>query len=137
MLGKGSYGTVRLVKVGGGGGGAARYLALKCVPIREAEAANQTGHLVNERAVAIKLDHPLMPKLYANAQDAASAHGPRLLTSRSSSLYFRYATFKDAKYVYLLTDFFPGGELLALHQAAKFTIEEARFYVASIVVMFE
>ena len=82
------------------------------MPIREAEAANQTGHLVNERAVMIKLDHPLMPKLYA--------------------------TFKDAKYVYLLTDFFPGGELLALHQAAgKFTTEEARFYVASIVVMFE
>ena len=40
--------------------------------------------------------------------------------------------------MYLLTDFFPGGELLALHQAAgKFTTEEARFYVASIVVMFE
>ena len=58
---------------------------------REAEAANQTGHLVNERAVMIKLDHPLMPKLYA--------------------------TFKDAKYVYLLTDFFPGGELLATWRA--------------------
>ena len=49
-----------------------------------------------------------------------------------------YATFKDSRYLYLLSDFVPGGELLAMHQKqGRFDGCASRFYAASIVCMLE
>ena len=109
LLGKGSYGTVRLVRPHG----STKCFALKCLLIEQIEKANHQHHLLNERLVMKELDHPFMPKLYS--------------------------TFKDSKYIYLLSDFFPGGELLSLHkkQGGRFDGNATRFYVASIICMLD
>ena len=60
VLGKGSYGTVRLVKLNSSG----KHYALKCMLIEQIEKANHQNHLINERKVMKELDHPFMPKLY-------------------------------------------------------------------------
>ena len=88
FLGKGTYGTVLLVRAAHN----PRPLALKCVSMSKIDQMGHQAHILAERAVMANLDHPFMPKLYG--------------------------TFRDSLNVYLLTDFFSGGDLLELYMAS-------------------
>jgi serine/threonine protein kinase len=59
-----------------------------------------------------ELDHPFMPRLYA--------------------------TFRDASYIYLLTDYYSGGDLLGMTNAHfPLSCDAVQFYAANVVVIFD
>jgi len=108
FLGKGTYGTVLLVNAAH----SQRPLALKCVSMSKIDQMGHQAHILAERAVMANLDHPFMPKLYG--------------------------TFRDSLNVYLLTDYFSGGDLLELYMASfPFSAEAVRFFTCSIVCMLD
>ena len=67
VLGKGSYGTVRLVRVHGG----SKHYALKCLLIEQIERANHQNHLLNERLVMkvtrSRAAHDLIPSRHSRS----------------------------------------------------------------------
>lgn len=108
-LGKGSFGTVQLVKEKGGSG--ATY-ALKIVSKQAVVDLGQQEHIMNEKRCMSQLNHPFLVRLFA--------------------------TFKDADRLYFLQEACLGGELFTVLRAkSSFPESVARFYAASVVLAFE
>ncbi len=56
----------------------------------------------------------------------------------TTGLCCRKSTFQDSQKLYLLLEYVPGGELFKhLRSAGKFSLGQARFYAASIFLVFE
>ena len=86
------------------------YYALKMMKKVEVVRLKQTDHVTSEIRVSISLDYPLVAKLHGFQQ--------------------------DDKYLYLLQDYIPGGELYTyLKSQKKLSINSAAFYAGQIVLM--
>mmetsp|Transcript_11940 Transcript_11940/g.17800 ORF Transcript_11940/g.17800 Transcript_11940/m.17800 type:complete len:1058 (+) Transcript_11940:168-3341(+) len=107
ILGKGSFGSVYLVKTP-----KKETFALKCVSKRIVLDTKQSKHIVSEKEVMQKMDHPFIIKLFA--------------------------TYKDSKCVYFVLELCLGGELFGLIQNRGGALSEdaTRFYAASVISIF-
>mmetsp|Transcript_33607 Transcript_33607/g.54561 ORF Transcript_33607/g.54561 Transcript_33607/m.54561 type:complete len:1117 (-) Transcript_33607:135-3485(-) len=108
ILGKGSFGSVWLVK-----SPEKKTYALKCVSKRIVLDTKQSKHIVSEKQVLQKMNHPFIIKLFA--------------------------TYKDSRYVYFVLELCLGGELFGLVQNKGGSFSEAHtcFYTANMVSIFE
>eukprot|EP00418_Pyrodinium_bahamense_P079416 CAMPEP_0179068150 /NCGR_PEP_ID=MMETSP0796-20121207/29857_1 /TAXON_ID=73915 /ORGANISM="Pyrodinium bahamense, Strain pbaha01" /LENGTH=693 /DNA_ID=CAMNT_0020765203 /DNA_START=15 /DNA_END=2096 /DNA_ORIENTATION=- len=107
VIGRGGYGIVKLVRHRGSG---TRY-ALKCVT-RDGLTDHDRNLVQRERAILQLIDHPFCLKLVRS--------------------------FKDANCVYFLTELVTGGELLdALDHIGVLDLNQAQFYLGSLIVVFE
>lgn len=60
------------------------------------------------------------------------------LCLQGGDVHCRKSTFQDSTKLYLLLEYVPGGELFKhLRTAGKFSLGQARFYAASIYLVFE
>lgn len=108
VLGKGMFGNVFLVTDKNRG----RLYALKTVSRKKIERYEIQENLILERKILLQLDHMLILKLVRS--------------------------FKDSKRVYFLTEFVRGLDLFdVLRQLNLVTDRDAKFYTASLVLMFE
>lgn len=109
FLGKGSFGKVTLVQDKTNG----KTYALKAISIRTIIRARQKSAVQNERSTGRMLnDHPFIVKLYR--------------------------TFKDSSFLYFLLEPCLGGELFTtLRSRSRLDNNDARFYIASVLLAFE
>jgi len=107
VLGKGSFGIVCIVTDPAG----AAY-ALKSVAKKQVVIDGQQPHIVSEKRVMQRLNHPFLVKLFG--------------------------TYRDESCVYFLLELCQGGELFTILRAqTRFKLSTAKFYAASVVLMFE
>lgn len=108
ILGKGSFGTVHLVNCKSTG----KSYALKCVAKTQIVDTGQENHIMSEKDVMMKLDHPFIVRLHA--------------------------AYHSADQLYFLMQLCQGGELFTLLRMKNvFPEETAKFYAASVVLAFE
>ena len=108
-IGTGAYGKVRLTRNKKTG----RTYALKILKKADIIRMKQVDHVFNEYIIISQIYHPFIVE-------------------------FRGASLIDPVYLYLLTEFIPGGELFTLLKSKEyFPIEQAKFYAAHIVTIFE
>jgi len=108
VIGRGTYGKVLLVRKNTSG----ELLAMKMLRKKYLSKRNQVEHTKTERSVLEKVQHPFIVKL-------------------------KYA-FQNAKKLYFVLEYCPGGELFFhLSRAHKFTEERAKFYAACIILALE
>ncbi|OUC46811.1 kinase domain protein, partial [Trichinella nativa] len=104
----GSYGRVYLARQRDSG----KFYALKVMSFRKIVRSKQQNHVLSERKVLEKLNTPFAVKLHW--------------------------AYHDAKCLYMLLDYVPGGELLShIRFRKQFSNDVARFYAAEIVVALE
>lgn len=107
-LGRGAFGRVKLVRHTPSG---CAY-ALKCLVKSRIVENNLREHVLNEKRVMLSLDHPFILRLLS--------------------------TYKDRKYLYFLVELALGGELFTyLRRKDRFEEPIARFYIASVVLVFQ
>lgn len=108
-LGAGGFGLVKLVKVKGIQD---RAYALKCIQKARVVQYGQQRHIMDEKNI--------------------------LASMESSFILGLHRTFKNNKFVFLLTDAYLGGDLWrTLHTKGPFNDSVARFYVACVVEAFD
>jgi len=108
-LGAGGFGLVKLVKVKGI---TDRAYALKCIQKARVVQYGQQRHIMDEKNI--------------------------LSSMESSFILGLHRTFKNNKFVFLLTDAYLGGDLWrTLHTKGPFNDSVARFYVACVVEAFD
>ncbi|GAB5358675.1 hypothetical protein AAMO2058_000478700 [Amorphochlora amoebiformis] len=106
ILGKGSFGSVKLVEANG-----KRY-ALKAVGKERVVQLGQQEHIMNERNIMLRVHHPFVVILYQ--------------------------TFQDENYLYFLLEPSLGGELFSvLRERTYFKHQQAKFFAASVILVFE
>uniref|UniRef100_A0A0E0IWJ4 Protein kinase G11A n=1 Tax=Oryza nivara TaxID=4536 RepID=A0A0E0IWJ4_ORYNI len=118
-LGCGDIGTVYLselsnVAVGGGGGAARAWFAMKVMDKASLESRRKLSRAQTEREILQLLDHPFLPTLYAH--------------------------FETDRFACLVMEFCPGGDLHALRQrqpGKHFPEHAARFYAAEVLLALE
>ena len=107
-LGTGSFGRVRIVthkKTGS-------IWALKMLKKSEVIRLQQVEHMISEKSILSRMDHPFIVRLAA--------------------------TFQDKKFLYMALEYIVGGEFFThLRKAGRFEHPAARFYVSQIVLAFE
>nr|AML77969.1 putative LOV domain-containing protein [Syzygium micranthum] len=109
-LGSGDTGSVHLVELRGTG----QFFAMKAMDKSVMLNRNKVHRACAEREILDMLDHPFLPALYAS--------------------------FQTKTHIFLITDYYPGGELFMLldRQTLKVLKEDAvRFYAAEVVVALE
>mmetsp|Transcript_3525 Transcript_3525/g.6592 ORF Transcript_3525/g.6592 Transcript_3525/m.6592 type:complete len:762 (+) Transcript_3525:52-2337(+) len=107
VLGKGSFGIVKIVTAPDG-----ETYALKGVSKKQVVMDGQQPHIVSEKKVMQRLDHPFLVKLFG--------------------------TYNDKSSIYFLLELCQGGELFTiLRSKTRFNLTTAKFYAASVVSMFE
>ena len=108
-VGMGSFGRVRLYRHKRTGKVYVMKILKKCDIIKQ----KQVDHLYSEFKILSIMNHPFIVEL--------------------KGVYL-----KDPKYLYLILEYVPGGELFSLLRSnLTFPIQQARFYVAHIVTIFE
>lgn len=105
LIGKGAFGEVKLVRRKQDG----RIYALKSLVKSHMIAGDQVAHVRAERDILAESDSPWVVKLFT--------------------------TFQDTKYLYMLMEFLPGGDLMTmLIKYDIFSEDITRFYTAEIVM---
>jgi serine/threonine kinase 38 len=108
IIGRGAFGEVRICKEKASG----EIVAIKKMRKEDMFQKNQVLHVRTEREIMITSNNPWVVNL-------------------------KYS-FQDDLYLYLVMDFLPGGDLMSLLiKKDIFTEEEARFYIAEIVLAIE
>lgn len=104
----GSFGRVRLAKNKKTG----EFYAMKILKKFEIIKTKQVDHVISENSILVEIDHPFLVGLKGFTQ--------------------------DARYLYFLMDYIPGGELFTyLRTEGQLDAEQARFYAAQVTIMFE
>lgn len=113
LLGEGTFGKVFLVSFEGLGPlKLKRLYALKVMSKAKLIKSSQEVHVYNEKTAMLTVRSPLFVRLYA--------------------------TFQDDRHLYMVMEYVPGGELFShMRYIAKFTISQARFYIAEILMALE
>ena len=107
-LGTGSFGRVRLAKETATN----RYVALKILKKAEILRLKQVDHILSEFSILRGLSHPFLVNLLAYTQ--------------------------DERYLYLVLEYIPGGELFTyMRNLGKLEIDQSRLFAAQITLMFE
>ena len=108
MIGKGSFGKVMLVKKRDTG----KIYAMKALEKANVIKRNQVEHTKTEQRIGTYVRHPFIVTM-------------------------RY-TFQTRRKLFLVMDFYPGGELFFhLGRAGRFSENRTRFYIAQIVLALE
>eukprot|EP00397_Hematodinium_sp_SG-2012_P004679 GEMP01004691.1.p1 GENE.GEMP01004691.1~~GEMP01004691.1.p1 ORF type:complete len:488 (+),score=53.58 GEMP01004691.1:219-1682(+) len=109
-VGTGTFGRVKVVKFKNHADQTP--MALKIVKKAEIIRMRQSEHIKNEKDILMELSHPFIVNLLA--------------------------TFQDRKRVFLLMEFVNGGELFThLRNNGRVAVDEARFFAAEILLVFE
>ncbi|OAG32185.1 protein kinase X [Nematocida displodere] len=113
ILGEGSFAKVYLVSFAGlGESNMKKLYALKVMSKAQVIKSNQLTHVYNEKLVMHAIRSPFFVRLYS--------------------------TFQDERHLFMVMEYVPGGELFAhMRDVAKFTISQAKFYIAEILVALE
>ena len=107
-LGTGSFGRVRIVTHKNSGS----IWALKMLKKAEVIRLQQVEHMVSEKSILSRMDHPFIVRLAG--------------------------TFQDAKYLYMALEYIVGGEFFThLRRAGRFDNSAARFYASQVILAFE
>ena len=107
-LGTGSFGRVRIVTHKNTGS----IWALKMLKKAEVIRLQQVEHMISEKSILSRMDHPFIVRLAG--------------------------TFQDAKYLYMALEYIVGGEFFThLRRAGRFDHPAARFYASQVVLAFE
>ena len=107
-LGTGSFGRVRLAK----NKKTNEYFALKIMKKIDILKSKQADHIANEIKILSMINHPFVTKFDGFTQ--------------------------DDKYLYIALELINGGELFTyLRGVGKFPVDQARFYIAQIISIFE
>ncbi|XP_045712058.1 cAMP-dependent protein kinase catalytic subunit PRKX isoform X2 [Phyllostomus hastatus] len=107
-VGTGTFGRVQLVQLKT----AKRFFALKVMSIPEVIRLKQEQHVHNEKSVLKEVNHPFLVKLFW--------------------------TYHDERFLYMLMEFVPGGELFSyLRHRGRFSNSAGLFYAAEIVCALE
>eukprot|EP00397_Hematodinium_sp_SG-2012_P016647 GEMP01016993.1.p1 GENE.GEMP01016993.1~~GEMP01016993.1.p1 ORF type:complete len:319 (+),score=54.00 GEMP01016993.1:288-1244(+) len=107
-LGCGSFGRVKYAKYYKDG----NYYAVKFMKKQEIIRLKQVDHIMGEKQVMGMLDFPFIVNMKGS--------------------------FKDDRYVYIVMEIIPGGELFThLRRARKFTDEQAKFFASTISLTFD
>ena len=89
-----------------------RYCTLKVMSKRLLIELNQIEHVLNEREVLSKIDHPNVVKFFG--------------------------TFQDDDFLYIMMEYVPGGEVFShLRTLHHFDLDVVRFYAGEILLVFE
>lgn len=105
VIGRGAFGEVRLVQKRD----TKEYFAMKKLRKSEMLRKEQASHVKAERDILVEADHAFICKLYYS--------------------------FQDEKYLYLVMEYLPGGDLMSLLMRRDIlTEEETRFYAAEMIV---
>lgn len=108
IIGRGAYGEVRLCKWSTNG----ELVAIKKMKKRDLIKKNEIEHIKAERSILTKSTNKWIIDLYCSFQDEES--------------------------LYLVMEYMPGGDLMnMLIKKDIFSIEEARFYIAEVVMAVE
>ena len=108
VIGKGAFGEVRLVQRKKGG----QVYAMKSLVKTEMAQRDQLAHVRSERDFLAEAETPWVVKLFA--------------------------TFQDTKFLYLLMEFLPGGDLMTmLIKYEIFSEDITRFYMAECILAIE
>ena len=108
-VGLGSFGRVRLCR----NIKTNKIYVLKILKKSEIIRLKQTDHIYSEYHILAFLNHPFIIQLMG-------------------------VNFDDPKYLYFLLEYIPGGELFTLLRKKKmFPLEQAKFYIAHIITIFE
>ena len=108
IIGRGAFGEVRICRVKATG----EVVAMKKMKKSEMVYKNQVAHVKAEREVLVKAKNPWIVDL-------------------------KYS-FQDEKYLYLVMDFLPGGDLMTLLMRKDvLSEEESRFYIAETILAIE
>ena len=108
-VGLGSFGRVRLCR----NKNANKIYVLKILKKAEIIRLKQIDHIYSEYNILSFLNHPFIIQLLG-------------------------INFEDPKYLYFLLEYVPGGELFTLlRKNQKFPLEQAKFYIAHIITIFE
>lgn len=108
LIGKGAFGEVKLVRKRTD----AKIYALKSLVKTEMIAGDQVARVRAERDIMAESDSPWVVKLFT--------------------------TFQDTKYLYMLMEFLPGGDLMTmLIKYDIFSEDITRFYIAEIIMAIE
>lgn len=110
VLGEGSFGRVFLVSFEGLTSVKMKKLyALKIMSKAQIIHSNQLLHVYNEKTVMLTLYSPFFVRLYS--------------------------TFQDERYLFMVMEYVPGGELFSyMKEIIKFSVKHARFYISEILV---
>ncbi|CAE8726838.1 unnamed protein product, partial [Polarella glacialis] len=107
-LGTGAFGRVRFVTHKASG----KYYALKTLKKAAIIKMKQVDHIVSEKAILEKLNHPFIVNMYGS--------------------------FHDARYIFMILEYIVGGEFFThLRKAGRFENEQSCFYGAQIAAIFE
>jgi serine/threonine protein kinase len=107
-LGTGSFGRVRIVTHKSTNS----IWALKMLKKAEVIRLQQVEHMISEKSILSRMDHPFIVRLAG--------------------------TFQDAKYLYMALEYIVGGEFFThLRRAGRFDHTAARFYASQVVLAFE
>ncbi|KAI8976515.1 kinase-like domain-containing protein [Pilobolus umbonatus] len=107
-LGTGSFGRVHLIQSKVNG----RYYAMKVLEKSQVLLLKQVEHTNNEKQILHQVSHPFIINLWG--------------------------TFQDSRYLYMVMDYVPGGELFSiLKQSIRFPDHVAKFYMAQVVLAVE
>ena len=107
-LGTGSFGRVKIAKQKK----TKEYFAMKIMKKKEIIKSKQADHIANEIKILSMIDHPFVIKFGGFAQ--------------------------DDKYLYIAMELVNGGELFTyLRGTGRFPVDQARFYIAQIISIFE
>lgn len=109
IIGRGGFGEVRLVREKDEhGDGNGKLLAMKVMDKREMKNKNQLNHLMSERNILAK-------------------------TKKSEHVVAIHSSFQDAKKLYLVMEYLPGGDLMEMLIKRKhFKEHEVKFYMAEL-----
>ena len=102
---------------------------MKTLRKTEVVRLKQVEHINSEKQILSSIRHPFIVNLYVPL--------PALL-HLAYSLHFRYRSFQDEKYLFMIMEYVIGGELFShLRRAGRFNNEVTRFYAAEIVLALE
>lgn len=107
-VGTGSFGRVKLIKRKADN----KYFALKILTKADIVKLKQVDHILSEVTILNLIDHPLLIRMYGLAQ--------------------------DERYIYIVMEYISGGELFTyLRTVQSLKNDDAKFYAAQIILMFE
>jgi serine/threonine protein kinase len=98
-------------------------------------ALSQVEHILNEKTILERTNHPFIVRM------GGSFQGDFFLLFVAGQVLYSWLIFvncADAKHVFIALEFVIGGEFFThLRRAGRFKPDNARFYAAQIVLMFE
>lgn len=130
--GTGTFGRVYLVRHRP----TSKYYAMKTLRKTEVVRLKQVEHINSEKAILSSIRHPFIVNLYVLPTHIF--YFDSCFRCSHCIFIYRYRSFQDEKYLFMIMEYVIGGELFShLRRAGRFNNEVTRFYAAEIVLALE